>query len=269
MTPELKSRILYGSLAGAAVLFIFGVSFLPSVGAAVTGGLAAIFFAAVAWEASSMLVRSDYFKSAAIGCLLLILFVGFERSPQLALTLTLLVLSLILVSFSALSQLTEEPIKSFQFILAALLIIGGGACATFLFLVPQGNIWIFISILTVVISDSVAYFAGSYLKGPKLAPTISPNKTWSGAVSALIVGSLFSALLIHALLSSSFLISILIGILIVVAGIITDLAQSRIKRIAGVKDSGTLLGAHGGLFDRVDSHLGAFIIAAIGNLILS
>jgi len=269
MTPELKSRIIYGSIVGAAVLLIIGTSFLPTIGPAVTGGLCAIFFAAVAWEGSSLLVRSDYFKSAAIGCFLLILFVGFERSPQLGLTLVLLVLSLILISFSALSQITEEPIKSFQFILAALLIIGGGTCATFLFLVPQGNIWVFISILTVVISDSVAYFAGSYLKGPKLAPAISPNKTWSGAVSALIIGSSIAALLIHSLLSSSIQISLLIGILIVVAGIITDLAQSRIKRIAGVKDSGNLLGAHGGLFDRVDSHLGAFMIAAIGNLILS
>jgi phosphatidate cytidylyltransferase len=111
-----------------------------------------------------------------------------------------------------------------------------------------------LTLLAVVwVGDSAAYFGGRALGRHKLAPEISPNKTVEGSVAGLM-GSVAAGIAMGTWLlglSAAFMagISLVAGI----AGQIGDLAESALKRSAGVKDSSTLLPGHGGMLDRLDS----------------
>lgn len=107
-------------------------------------------------------------------------------------------------------------------------------------------------------TDTFAYFAGRSIGGPKLAPRISPSKTWSGLIGGLVGAELLGALVSYWLdLGSPFLfIGGFMG-LIAQAG---DLFESWLKRRAGVKDSGSLLPGHGGALDRLDGFLPVVLV---------
>lgn len=113
--------------------------------------------------------------------------------------------------------------------------------------------FVFWALIVTWATDSFAYFAGRSIGGPKLAPRISPSKTWSGLVGGLIGAELLGALAAYWLeLGAPFLyIGGIMG-LIAQGG---DLFESWLKRRAGVKDSGTILPGHGGLLDRLDGLL--------------
>ncbi len=128
--------------------------------------------------------------------------------------------------------------------LAALLWIG---------LAPGGQLAIVWLFAVVWISDIGAFACGRTLKGPKLAPSISPAKTWSGAVGGLLTAALFGATMAPFLLDVGMARGAVLAALIAVAAIAGDLLESRIKRRFDVKDSGTLIPGHGGLLDRLDS----------------
>jgi phosphatidate cytidylyltransferase len=105
-------------------------------------------------------------------------------------------------------------------------------------------------------TDTGAYFVGKRFGRHKMAPFISPNKTWEGlgggVASAALVGMLFSPY-IH--LPHSFIIAICVSILMALLAQAGDLCKSWIKRLAGVKDSGSLLPGHGGVLDRLDGYM--------------
>jgi len=108
-------------------------------------------------------------------------------------------------------------------------------------------------------TDIFAYFAGRTIGGPKLAPAISPNKTWSGAIGGLAGAA---AALDVALLVLGYPLSagaILLAVLFSIVSQVGDLVESWVKRRFGVKDSGAIIPGHGGLFDRIDG----LILAAI------
>jgi phosphatidate cytidylyltransferase len=119
-------------------------------------------------------------------------------------------------------------------------------------------------LLLVWASDIGAYLAGRWLGGPRLAPAISPGKTWSGAVGGLVaavVVGLLSAFVLQPP-ASAVRVACLAGGLGIVAQA-GDLLESRIKRHFGVKDSGHLIPGHGGLLDRLDAVLAAAPTAAV------
>lgn len=106
------------------------------------------------------------------------------------------------------------------------------------------------------ICDTAAYFAGKALGKHKLSPRISPKKSWEGSIAGLIFGSASFITFIAIFIPSFPLIhSIALGIAISVIGQIGDLAESQLKRDAGVKDSSGLIPGHGGFLDRFDSML--------------
>jgi phosphatidate cytidylyltransferase len=100
-------------------------------------------------------------------------------------------------------------------------------------------------------TDIFAFFAGRSLGGPKLAPTISPNKTWSGLAGGL-VASMLIGLMSSFMFSGGALFFIFISVLLAVIEQASDLVESKIKRIFGVKDSGNIIPGHGGVLDRLD-----------------
>lgn len=127
----------------------------------------------------------------------------------------------------------------------------------------QGAEWIIGLFALVWATDIAAYITGRLIGGPKIAPRVSPNKTWAG----LLGGMAASAAIAYGL--SSYVPTlpgphaVLIGAVIAIIAQAGDFLESGIKRRAGVKDSGTLLPGHGGLLDRVDGLLPASLAYAI------
>ena len=115
--------------------------------------------------------------------------------------------------------------------------------------------------------DSGAYFAGRAIGGPKLAPSISPNKTWAGFIGGVIAATAgaFGVYFLFGLPLPLVLATPLLAML-AQAG---DLYESHLKRVAGVKDSGTLLPGHGGLLDRLDGLVAVAPVAALLVLLLT
>lgn len=102
----------------------------------------------------------------------------------------------------------------------------------------------------VVATDVGAYFAGRTIGGPKLAPRISPNKTWAGLIGGMVMAALVGLLIAgQGGLNLSFAWA---GAGLAVVAQLGDLFQSWMKRLAGVKDSGRIIPGHGGIWDRID-----------------
>ena len=109
-------------------------------------------------------------------------------------------------------------------------------------------------------SDSGAYTIGRVLGGPKLAPLISPGKTWAGAAGGVVAACLVGAAIAGGLAGDPTRAA-LVAALLSVASQLGDLGESWAKRYFGVKDSGNLIPGHGGLFDRLDGTMAASFIA--------
>ena len=133
---------------------------------------------------------------------------------------------------------------------------GGGAGATSILVLDPGGLNLLVSfVLIVAAGDISAYFVGTSLGRHKLAPSISPNKSWEGFIAGL-VGSVLGGLLFAALLDElSVLHGVGIGILVGLVAPVGDLVESLAKREIGIKDSGRLLPGHGGFLDRLDAIL--------------
>lgn len=104
-------------------------------------------------------------------------------------------------------------------------------------------------------ADTGAYITGKAFGKTKLAPVVSPNKTWEGAMGGFIlsVSVAWAGALLLKLEINSWLIYSMIAVLLAAMSVIGDLFESALKRVAHIKDSGNLLPGHGGLFDRLDS----------------
>lgn len=137
--------------------------------------------------------------------------------------------------------------------------VGGGLGALLLLrdIPGDGRLVIFTVLLTVFADDTAAYFVGRIVGRHKMAPRISPGKSWEGLVAGTLVAIAVS---FFALYDQGFLSNgeaVLFGATIAFAAALGDLFESAIKRDLGVKDSGRVLAGHGGVLDRVDSLLWA------------
>jgi phosphatidate cytidylyltransferase len=127
----------------------------------------------------------------------------------------------------------------------------------------HGRLLAFTILLTVWAADTFAYFGGKLLGRHKLAPTLSPGKTWEGFVVGSLGGVFVSFVALYDTRSTYLTIweAVVLGIVVVLAAAAGDLFESALKRDMEVKDTGRLLGGHGGILDRVDSLLFAGIAA--------
>jgi len=100
-------------------------------------------------------------------------------------------------------------------------------------------------------TDIFAFFAGKSLGGVKIAPEISPNKTWSGLIGG-VVASMGIGVISAMIFPGSIIFFLIISVLISIVEQISDLVESKFKRIFGVKDSGDIIPGHGGVLDRLD-----------------
>ena len=119
--------------------------------------------------------------------------------------------------------------------------------------------WVLALFVTVWANDSAAFVAGHFFGKHKLAPHISPAKTWEGFAGGLAV-AFIAAYILTLPLHIAWYHAILIGTLITISATLGDLAESLLKRACGVKDSGTIVPGHGGILDRIDSLLFAVVV---------
>lgn len=126
--------------------------------------------------------------------------------------------------------------------------------------------WSLLTILALIwIADIAAYFCGRTLGKHKLAPTISPNKSWEGAIGAVIFVAIYTFILQQQgwlPIKLPLWQTLLLALVLTTVSIIGDLLESLLKRSAGVKDSSQLLPGHGGVFDRVDSMIAVLSVYA-------
>jgi phosphatidate cytidylyltransferase len=111
-------------------------------------------------------------------------------------------------------------------------------------------------IATIVVSDSSQYYTGRLFGRHALAPTVSPKKTIEGAIGGVLLGTTFLVVagrFVFPMAGRAMLLAM--GASIVLLGITGDLFESKLKRVAGVKDSSTLIPGHGGVLDRIDALL--------------
>jgi phosphatidate cytidylyltransferase len=117
-------------------------------------------------------------------------------------------------------------------------------------------------LIAVVATDVAAYACGRLIGGPKLAPAISPNKTWSGFLGGITAAGLAAYAFAHFVGSPPLVLAVF-GVVLGIVAQIGDLTESALKRSFGVKDSGAIIPGHGGVLDRVDGLIFAAVAAGI------
>jgi phosphatidate cytidylyltransferase len=150
-------------------------------------------------------------------------------------------------------------------VFAGILIIAG-ACLGLVWLraLPAWGLetvlWVFAIVWA---TDSAAFAVGAAAGGPRMAPTISPKKTWSGATGGLIAGALASFGFTLLLPGTTVWVLIALGAAVSLVSQLGDLAESGLKRQYGVKDMSTLIPGHGGVLDRLDGLIAATIFVCL------
>jgi phosphatidate cytidylyltransferase len=132
---------------------------------------------------------------------------------------------------------------------------------------PHGAQWVLFSLMLVWMADIGAYFFGRRFGRLRLAPDVSPGKTWEGVLGG-VAASVVVAVLGSAWFNLSLVTFLPLRLAAVSFSIVGDLTESLLKRFAGVKDSGTLFPGHGGVMDRMDSVTGAVPVLFFGLTLL-
>jgi phosphatidate cytidylyltransferase len=120
---------------------------------------------------------------------------------------------------------------------------------------PDGAMRIFALVALIACNDTFAYIAGVLLGKHKIAPSISPKKSWEGLIGGAIAAVIGGAAIFHYLFETSWYVGAVIGLMTVVTATCGDLIESAIKRDLAIKDMSNLLPGHGGIMDRLDSAL--------------
>lgn len=224
-----------------------------------------------AYELHRMMLHEGYHPLILISLALSVLFLVAAMLPQLRLLLLESGLGIaLLVTFPLLffRKKLEGAMVDWSLTLAIAIYLGW-PLSLFPLLrgfqvgISTGFWWVLTVLLGVWGFDTGAFFTGHFIGRHKLAPNISPAKTWEGVIGGMIL-SITAALLFTTLpLGVPWYLAILLGILIGVAATLGDLAESLIKRQTHVKDSGQIMPGHGGILDRIDSMLFAVIVVYI------
>ena len=234
-------------LTWLALTLLYGIPTLfGSVGVL---ALAIVLAAVAAYEASPLLGLIGPYRVALLALCAALPALFFAGGAEWAAGLVILVA----MGLPIVRGNTDELAQGARLVCGALLI--GWTLAHLVPLAQAGQGWITLALFGTAVSDVCAFVVGSIVGGAKLAPTISPGKTWSGLVGNL-VGAALALLLTAPMLPSLTLPTIIAAVLIIgLGGCVGDLAESLLKRQAGVKDAGDWLPGFGGFLDRVDSLL--------------
>lgn len=247
--PEvLRQRVLTAIVALAVIAIVIFV--LPELYARLF--VAALFIAA-AWEwAGFLFADNNARKLFYVGFIVILIGLFFAVLPDAALLSTILKAAVAWWAI-ALLWLFMYPTKitpAVSWVCGALVMVPAWLALDFLYRHDPGMLMYVL--LIVWIADIGAFFVGKMFGRVKLAPSISPGKTWEGVFGGLVAVSLL-ALAGSAFVPAGMAILVPFSIAVAMLSVVGDLTVSMFKRSAGVKDSGSLFPGHGGVLDRIDS----------------
>jgi len=226
--------------------------------------LVAIWGLLAAFEFYRMVAISKVPPLTYFGLIWVLLFILNPHFNYAFLT-PLLLTSAVIVSLAwlLLRPQKEEAFTRWAWTIAGILYTGWLVSYLVALNLEGGRNWVFFALFTTFASDTTAFFVGRALGKHRLAPHISPGKTWEGAIAGIfgaIAVSLLFTLPTPFSLPLGYGQAILLGLLVSVFGQFGDLAESLLKRNMGVKDSGKLIPGHGGILDRIDSVVFAGVV---------
>jgi len=236
--------------------------------------LIGFFILMAAWEYVKIFEKSSFAPSMVLtvgGVLVILLSRNYFPEASIGL-LTGLVLLAMTFHLFAFEKGRDAAATDFTITLGGILYLGWlGAYLIDLRSLDQGLWWFFLTLGSVWIADSAAYFIGSKFGRHKLSPRLSPKKSWEGYFAGVVFGTLSSIGLAVAFqswggLQVAWWQGGLLGLVLTVFTTLGDLGESMIKRQAGVKDSSSIIPGHGGFLDRIDAWLWA---AAIGYFMIN
>lgn len=258
----LKQRILV-----VLVILPVGLLFI-----ALGGWWYAVFIAAVLTVAAFELIQ--IFKHGGYTPSRLVLLPGvfaitlgnFIFGMQTAIAIfSLLVLAAMIFHIIAYERGIQTAATDFMITSGGLVYLGWiGSYLISLRFIENGMWWLSLMIFIIALGDSGAYFIGRAFGRHKLAPLVSPKKTWEGYIGGVLIATLSGiglAALFHRFVPEMTLLAGAVsGVLLGILAPMGDLGESLIKRQFGLKDSGRLFPGHGGMFDRIDSWLWAAVL---------
>lgn len=270
-TPASGSRSLSKSVAVGVLL---GAAFLLSVliYKELFMVLAAAAAGAGAWELSTALRLKGWYvpRVPAVVGSVLIMPAAFYGGAELQWLISLSIVAALILwrTVHLLWEAREAPRQAIahtlrDFAASAFVVIYLPLMTSFTMLLlrrPDGAAWVITFVVTVAMIDTAGYLVGRKLGKHKLAPGVSPKKTWEGLVASISAGVLSSAIFTQVFWNFDWWVGILLAAVLLLSAVFGDLAESLIKRDLGVKDMSSLLPGHGGIMDRLDSILPSALI---------
>lgn len=264
----LKQRVITAVIL--APIVVGGLFFLPPIGFAVfTGALLAI----AGWEWANLAGFTGVAQRWAFALVLLLLMGLFSTLPVVPLLVTLslfwLLVAVLVAAYPGAVRLWEpRPVRLLLGVVAlvgawlALNHLRGGDLS--LGHTRSNLLLILYTFLVVWAADIGAYFAGRAFGRSKLAPAVSPGKTWAGVWGGLLVVGLLALSVAWwlDLVRLAVIQFVLVSLLVALSSVLGDLFESMLKRHRGIKDSSQLLPGHGGILDRIDSLVVAIPVLA-------
>jgi len=236
--------------------------------------LIGFFLVMASWEYVKIFRIANFEPSMIVtvgGVFLILIFRSYL--PDFSSTLlTFLILLGMTVHLFAFERGRDKAATDFALTICGIVYLGWvGAYLLDLRSLPEGLWWLLLTLGSVWVADSAAFFIGSRFGRHKLSPRLSPKKSWEGYWAGVILGTLSMvglAVLFHtqAGLQVTWWQGGILGLVMSVFTTLGDLGESMLKRQAGVKDSSNIIPGHGGFLDRIDSWLWA---AAIGYFLIS
>ncbi|XLZ71220.1 phosphatidate cytidylyltransferase [Massilia sp. SR12] len=271
----LKTRVITAVLLLAVLLPVLFSGYQPAVNAVVT-----LFFAAAVWETFRLFKNRAAVVVAGAWTLAFAYTFFFSNGLEQSRFWLAIGAAIWLIRFAPSLKLGLPPAEGagntmLSMVYAATLV---SCFVAILLLFARGPVYLLSVMAVVWAADIFAYFSGKAFGKHKLAPTISPGKSWEGAVGGLLAVLLLASVTVLLapsvpLLQDTFAVRLVgsmgwgvmlaVLVLVVAASIVGDLFESMLKRRAGMKDSSNLLPGHGGVLDRIDALVPVLPIAAL------
>jgi phosphatidate cytidylyltransferase len=258
MMPDLMPRLISAVVLAAIALGVDYAGVVPF--AFLVAGLAAV----MSWEWGRLVRRKDSDPALAVHVLAVLVAIALTVAGFAALAcLVLLAGAMAVVALRLGDQASLSALGVFYVGIpaVALVWIRGDE--------PYGALAIVLLFLAVWCTDTGAYIAGRTIGGPKLWPSVSPNKTWSGLAGGVSCAAIACAVLGAFLPGAPVVALAIFGALLGLAAQMGDLAESALKRRQGVKDASHLIPGHGGFMDRLDGLVAAAAVAGLVALVLN
>ncbi|MEN9992984.1 MAG: hypothetical protein RLY83_554 [Actinomycetota bacterium] len=264
---SLSKSVFYGLLLGAAFLLsilIYKELFIVLVSTAIGFG---------AWELATALRQKDWYVPrvpAVVGSVLIMPATYIWGSIgqwgfTLAMSVSLMVWRLVHILWEkrrSIEQTFAATIRDLA--AAAFVIVYLPLTLSFsILLLKHDAAWVLCFVVPVALIDTFGYLVGRKLGKHKLAPGVSPKKTWEGLLASIVAGVVSSVSLVVFVAHKPWWAGLILGAVLILAAVFGDLAESLIKRDLGIKDMSSLLPGHGGIMDRLDSLLPAALVTYV------